>query len=216
MRPDRLSLWLALAVSVVLHLPLLVVVLTLGTAPTPHPRTVTVTLFRPPPPKIETPAPPKVEPTPPPPRPAPQPPIRQVEPLPQPIVKPVAPVPAPEPPKHFRAAEHDTGLGVDLGGEESGDGSKAVAAYADSVKQRIQAAKTYPPALKGMHNECVVGYRVTIDRQGQILDYQIDGCGNPFLDSAARAAILKAAPYPLPPKFAGERHDVYGSLIFRH
>jgi protein TonB len=117
---------------------------------------------------------------------------------------------------HFSAPEQNDGLAVDLEGPESGPSHAAVTDFADRVRKRIQAAKTYPAALARMHNECVINYRVSVDRQGQLLDYRIEGCGNPFLESAARAAVIKAAPYPLPPEFAGERYDVFGSLIYRH
>jgi TonB family protein len=84
------------------------------------------------------------------------------------------------------------------------------------VKQRIEAAKTYPPGLAHMWNECVVSYSVTIDRNGALLDYKLWRCGDPFLDSAARAAILMAAPFPLPPNFGGSQYTVFGSLVFKH
>ena len=116
---------------------------------------------------------------------------------------------------HFAGNTSDTGLGLNLAPPSSGTGTGSVGAFDDAVKQRIEAAKTYPPAIKGMWNECTVSYRVSVNRTGQLLSYRLYGCGNPFLDSAARAAILTASPFPVPPDFGGTAYDVYGSLIFK-
>ena len=119
---------------------------------------------------------------------------------------------------HFGAEGAQAGLGMDLGTPAGGGGNghDLMGAFDDAVKQRIQEAKTYPPGLPYMWNECVVEYSVTIDRNGQFLDYKLWGCGDPFLDSAARAAILMAAPFPLPPDYGGNQYTVFGSLVFKH
>jgi outer membrane biosynthesis protein TonB len=119
-------------------------------------------------------------------------------------------------PLHFAVTAPLAGLGLDIGTPAGGNGQPGeIDTFDDAVKQRIAAAKTYPPGLKGFWNECVVSYRVTVDRGGQLLDYKIYGCGNAFLDSAAAAAVLSAQPYPVPPNFGGTRYDVFGSLIFK-
>lgn len=117
---------------------------------------------------------------------------------------------------HFGAAGAQAGLGLDLGTPAGGNGQGSIDGFDDSVKQRIQAARTYPPGLPYMWNECVVSYSVTIARNGQLVDYRLWGCGNPFLDSAARAAILMASPFPLPPDFGGSQYTVFGSLVFKN
>jgi outer membrane biosynthesis protein TonB len=131
------------------------------------------------------------------------------------------PQPQSPPVMHFNS-NSDGGLGLDLAAPATGssNGQALLGGFDDAVKQRIEAAKTYPPGLPPAYgetfwNECVVSYRVTVDRNGQLLNYKLFGCDNPFLDSAARAAILMAAPFPVPPNFGGNRFDVYGSLIFK-
>ncbi len=138
----------------------------------------------------------------------------RLAPQPETVTPPSPPAtPAKASPLHFGAAGSDSDLDLDSG---EGNGHAAIAAFDDDVKKRILAAKTYPPGLPHIWNECVVGYRVTVDRTGQLLDYKIDGCGNPFLDSATRSAILKASPFPVPPNFGGEKYDIYGSLVYTH
>lgn len=119
---------------------------------------------------------------------------------------------------HFGAAGSAAGLGLNLGTPSSGsaNGHGSMGDFDDAVKRRIQEAKTYPPGLPYTWDECVVEYSVTVDRTGQLLDYKLYGCGNPYLDSAARAAILTASPFPVPPDFGGSEYTVYGSLVFKH
>lgn len=139
-----------------------------------------------------------------------------------------APIPRPTtratragpPVMHFGSAGAEAGLGLDLGAPSGGGGGATGAShgsidgFAESVKRRIQSMKTYPPGLPYLPMECIVEYRVTVDARGNMIDYRITGCGNPFLDSATRAAILKAAPFARPPDFGGTRYDVYGTLIY--
>ncbi len=117
---------------------------------------------------------------------------------------------------HFGAAGTQAGLGLDLGAPAGGNGQGSIDGFDDSVKQRIQAAKTYPPGLPNTWNECTEQYSVTIDRNGQLVNYRLWGCDDPYLDAAARAAILMAAPFPLPPNFGGSQYTVFGTLIFKH
>jgi outer membrane biosynthesis protein TonB len=119
---------------------------------------------------------------------------------------------------HFGAAGDEAGLGMDLGTPNSGtaNGQGSLGDFDDAVKQRIEAAKTYPPGIPYMWNECVVEYQVTVDPSGNLLSYKLYGCDDPFLDSAARAAILMASPFPTPPNFGGSHYTVFGSLVFKH
>jgi protein TonB len=159
-------------------------------------------------------------------------PLPTPKPLPKPLPKPVVQVKAPQlrnlarhqsTPKpqpapmvnHFAPAD-DNGLNLNLPPPPSGTGKGSMGDFDDAVKDRIIANKTYPPGMKGMWNECVVSYRVTVDHTGQMLSYKLYGCGNPFLDSAARAAIMLSAPFPVPPDFGGDHYDVFGSLVYRH
>ncbi len=116
---------------------------------------------------------------------------------------------------HFSAAGADDGLGLDIGTPSGGTGHGSLGDFDDAVKQRILAAKTYPPGMKYVWNECVIEYRVTVDHTGQLLNYSITGCDNPFLESAARAAIISASPFPVPPDFGGTQYDVYGTLVYK-
>jgi periplasmic protein TonB len=119
---------------------------------------------------------------------------------------------------HFGAAGAAPGLGLDLGTPSGGGGSGhgSIGAFDDEVKSKIEAAKTYPPGIPYMWNECVVEYQVTVDASGNLLNYKLYGCNDPFLDSAARAAILMASPFPVPPDFGGSHYTVFGSLVFKH
>lgn len=133
----------------------------------------------------------------------------------------IIPQPKLPPVPHFNQST-DSGLGMDLGAPSSGNsnGRALLTGFDDAVKHRIEAEKTYPPGMapyEGMTfwNECIVNYRVTVDRYGDLLSYKLYGCGNPFLDSATRAAILMASPFPVPPDFGGDHYDIYGSLIFK-
>lgn len=219
-RDDRGRASIAILASLLLHFLLAWCVLRLVIESVPPPRFIAVTVVRP--------------------QPVPLPPIKPVvlpkpaaaaPPLPKPIphampgpvtqARPKLRVqqtrPAP-PVAHFGTSGAQAGLGLGLASPSGGGGSGhgSIGDFDDAVKQRIQAAKTYPPGIPYMWNECVVEYQVTVDRNGQLVSYKLYGCGNPFLDSAARAAILMAAPFPIPPDFGGSRYIVFGSLVFKH
>ena len=117
---------------------------------------------------------------------------------------------------HFTAAGDTADLGMNLGPPAGGggNGQSGLDAFDDAVKQSIEAAKTYPAGPPGMWMGCVIEYRVTVNQEGQLLSYEIYPCGNAILESAARAAILKASPYPMPPDFGGSQYTVFGSLVY--
>lgn len=111
-----------------------------------------------------------------------------------------------------------------VGGGQSGTGRQrgnnrlgmyAPSDYADRVKSQIIANKVYPAEARQKLQECFVSYTVTVDGKGNMLAYDIDPCGHPLLDAAVREAILKAAPFPVPPDMGAERYDIHGSLVFR-
>ena len=218
-RDDRTWATIAILVSIVMHILLAWAVLRLVIDIVPPPRIISVILVRPPPP----PPPPKMAAAP---KPAATSPAPVAKPIPharpgaithtkptirEQIARPVPPV------SHFGTSAAGAGLGMDLSGPSGGGGNGygSIGAFDDAVKERIQAAKTYPPGIPYMWDQCVVEYQVTVDRSGQLLGYKLYGCGNPFLDSAARAAILMASPFPVPPDFGGSQYTVFGSLVFK-
>lgn len=150
---------------------------------------------------------------------------RPVPTRPAPVVKP-APAPvvvAPKPPMH-RYAEPDDWVRPD--DVDSGPGARrAPSDYAEAVKQRVVARVVYPanavyPAPRGfkgdpreLMRQCTIPYEVVVDRQGQIVSYEIERCNDDLLDAAAEAAVLKAQPFPPPPDGA-EQYRIYGSINF--
>ena len=227
MRTDRSYASIAIFTSLVLHILLAWLLLQYVIDVVPPPHFISVILVRQPPPKPK--AMPKHVAASPPPVPKP---VAHAAPGPVIHVKPQIREQQRSPVKrltmqatregppvmHFGAAGAEAGLGMDIGipSGGGGNGHGSIGDFDDAVKQRIEAAKTYPPGIPHMWNECVVEYRVVVDPTGLLLDYHLWGCGDPFLDSAARAAILMASPYPVPPDFGGTQYTVYGSLVFKH
>ncbi|HEX5806574.1 MAG TPA: TonB family protein [Macromonas sp.] len=179
---------------------------------------------------MEQPAPPPPPPPPPPEtkKPTPKTPNRVVRAV---ASKPDKPVPKeqppadPGPPVHFLDPEGEVAQGAgDLGSTPARNarpspparrGMHVPSDYADAVKSRIVAARLYPAEARQTFQECFVAYTVTVDRNGALLSYDIDRCGNALLDQAARTAIEQAAPFPVPPDQGAERYDIHGSLVFR-
>lgn len=228
LRHDRGWGALAVSISLLLHVLLAWAVLRLVIDIIPPPRVISVVMVMPPPvPKPAAPAKPKAARPPPVAKPVPHAalapviharPVPHAEPGPVAHAKPRArALPAP-PPGHFGTAGTESGLGLNLGAPSGGgaNGQGGLGAFDDAVKQRIEAAKTYPPGLPHTWNECVVEYQVVVSRTGQLVSYKLYGCDDPFLDSAARAAILMASPFPVPPDFGGTQYTVFGSLVFKH
>lgn len=207
--PERIGAIAAFAIlaSLLLHAILVWLVVQNVVVAAPPRAPISVTIVRPPP--VPKPAP----------KPVPKPVIPVKVPVKVPVPHPAVHREPPPPPvklvNHFATADDD-GLNLNLAPPASGTGHGSMSDFDDAVKQSILAHKTYPPGIKGMWNECMVSYRVTVDHSGQLLSYKLFGCGNPFLDSATRAAILEASPFPVPPDFGGGHYDVYGSLVFIH
>lgn len=181
---------------------------------------------------MELPAPPPPPPPPPVPetkKPAHKTPARVAKPAPEKLARPEqkAQAPAdPGPPVHFLDPEGDVAEGSGaIGGGQGGTGPTVgtsqrrgmhvPSGYADAVKSRIVAARVYPAEAKQKFQECFVAYTVTVDRNGTLLSYDIDRCGHPLLDQAAKTAIEQAAPFPVPPDQGADRYDIHGSLVFR-
>lgn len=142
----------------------------------------------------------------------------------KPLQKETPPV-DPGPPVHFLDPEGDVAEGAgDVGAARGRSappkaparrGMHVPSDYADAVKSRIVAARVYPDSARQQFQECFVSYTVTVNRQGALLSYDIDRCGNDLLNQAARTAIEQAAPFPVPPDQGGDRYDIHGSLVFR-
>lgn len=226
MHDDRRFASIAILASLLLHLLLAWFVLQHVAEVTPTPRFISVSLVRPQP--VPPPKPPAVPKT----ASAPRVPKPVVHAAPNPITHARPQIRAqqrstekrlttaqtrPGPPvMHFGTTGATAGLGLDLGTPSGGSRHGSIGDFDDAVKQRIEAAKTYPPGIPYMWNECVVEYQVTVNQTGQLLSYRLYGCDDPFLDSAARAAILMASPFPVPPDFGGSQYTVFGSLVFKH
>lgn len=140
-----------------------------------------------------------------------------IAPAPSPVVK------APAPPAH-QHVESDEWVMPDATPAVTG-ARRAPPDYSEAVKSRVIAKVVYPanavyPAPKGfkgdpreLMRQCTIPYEVVVDRQGQIVSYDIERCGDDLLDAAAEAAVLKAQPFTPPPEGA-EQYRIYGSINF--
>lgn len=125
------------------------------------------------------------------------------------------PAPVPGPPLHKMKTP---GAAVSPGGTGSG-GSRngsvyAPPDYAEKVKSRVNAAIVYPADARRFLQQCWVAYTLTVDRNGTMLDYKIDNCGDDRLDAAAEAALIKGGPYPPPPDTGAASYEIHGAFVF--
>lgn len=210
----------ALALSFVAHVALVfwLAETTMSGALTPLPsqQVVAAELVRLPPP----PAPPVVE---------PQKAVKQY------VAKraPVEPTPQPEKsadsvrPQHTFASRNDD-WGAPVAGGTSGKGARRVPSdYAEKVKSRVVAGLVRPAdavfkaprGFKGdprvLQRQCTIPYEITVDRQGNMISYRIEPCGDAALDAAAEAALQRSGPFPPPPGADAEEYVIYGSANFR-
>jgi protein TonB len=86
--------------------------------------------------------------------------------------------------------------------------------YAEKVKTRVNAAIVYPADAKRFLQQCWVEYTLTVDRNGNMLNYRIENCGDDRLDAAAQAALIKGGPYPPPPDSGAASYEIHGALVF--
>jgi len=125
------------------------------------------------------------------------------------------PAPVPGPPQHKMKAP---GMSVSTRGIGSGGSRKggvyAPPDYAEKVKSRVNAAIVYPADAKRFLQQCWVAYTLTVDRNGTMLDYKIDNCGDDRLDAAAEAALIKGGPYPPPPDTGAASYEIHGAFVF--
>lgn len=97
--------------------------------------------------------------------------------------------------------------------------------YAEKVKSQVIAHMEYPEdavykKVRGQkgppaRQQCRVAYEITIDRNGRMVSYTFDPCGNDKLDAAAKAALEKSGPFPPPPDTGAEKYVIRGVQIFR-
>jgi protein TonB len=130
-----------------------------------------------------------------------------------------APDPGPSPPQHMMgSAGISAGIGGGGGTGGRGRGGKgavyAPSDYAEKVKARVNAMIVYPADSKHFLQQCWVQYTLTVDRNGQLLDYKIDNCGDDRLDAAAEAALIKGGPYPPPPDKGAASYEIFGAIVF--
>lgn len=223
--PERSRRPLALALSLLFNAAVILAVLQVrfaGQPASPPPLELELVIEQAPPPPPPPPPQPEEK------KPTPKAPVRIARHAADRLAKPEQKIQAPSdpgPPVHFLdpAGEVAEGSGA-IGGGQGGSGKQSGAArrgmhvpsdYAEKVKSRIIAARTYPAEAMQKLQECFVSYTLTVDRNGTLVTYDIDRCGHPLLDQAARDAIAQAAPYPVPPDLGAERYDIHGSLVFR-
>ena len=99
--------------------------------------------------------------------------------------------------------------------------------YADKVKARVVANLVRPDGAvykaqpgeksdaRSVLRQCTIPYEITVDRQGKVLSFQIESCGDKLLDAAAEAALQKSGPFPPPPNSGAATYVIYGSANFR-
>lgn len=145
---------------------------------------------------------------------------------PSPVV--IAPAPAveepplpspPSPPRHQMKAASGRSAGGGRSAARQGGGSGSVSVYAppdyaEKVKTRVNAAIVYPADAKRFLQQCWVEYTLTVDRNGNMLNYRIENCGDDRLDAAAQAALIKGGPYPPPPDSGAASYEIHGALVF--
>lgn len=127
-----------------------------------------------------------------------------------------APPPPPGPPQHrMKAAAPGPASGGSGSNGAARSGSVyAPPEYAEKVKERVNKAIVYPADAKRFLQQCWVEYTLSVDRDGNLLDYTINNCGNDRLDAAARAALIKGGPYPPPPDTGATSYEIHGAFVF--
>jgi protein TonB len=104
---------------------------------------------------------------------------------------------------------------------------RAPSDYAEKVTGQVISNMRYPTDayykvprgfkgdMKDLQQQCMVSYEITVDRQGNMVSYKFDRCGNDKLDAAAEAALKGSGPFPPPPNQGAETYVIYGREIFR-
>ena len=193
--------------------------------PPPKPKPVQkVEPLPPPPPKIVPKPEPKIEkpdiaikaPPKPKPKPEPKPPAPKPEPKPKPPPPKPEPKPKPKPrPKpndeayrkqmqeqlaqeqqQINAQRQEAELSALLASDAAASRSKALAAWADKIRDRIRSNIVLPPGIQG-NPEAL--FAIDLLPTGEVLNVRVSkSSGRPALDDAIYRAILKSSPLPKP------------------
>ncbi len=126
------------------------------------------------------------------------------------------PSPVPGPPQHKMGS---AGISSQTPGVAGGSGGRKGVAYApqdyaEKIKARVNAAIVYPADSKRFLQQCWVEYKLTVDRNGTMIDHKINNCGDDRLDAAAEAALIKGGPYPPPPDTGATSYEIFGAFVF--
>lgn len=89
--------------------------------------------------------------------------------------------------------------------------------YVNEVFARINkiAAGRYPKAAQMRRQEGRVTYRLTLNPQGELIDYKIKSSGIESLDQAAEEALRAAAPFPKLPALGASSYQLTGAITFK-
>lgn len=89
--------------------------------------------------------------------------------------------------------------------------------YVNQVFARINkiAAGRYPKAAQMRRQEGRVTYRLTLNPQGELIDYKIKSSGIEALDQAAEEALRAAAPFPKLPALGASSYQLTGAITFK-
>lgn len=120
------------------------------------------------------------------------------------------------PASHFGTAGGDAGLGIDAATTAGGGAGTrgSLGDWQQAVKRAVLGQKRQPSLAWDRRNTCVVNYSVTVSRSGGLAGFNIDPCGVPEINQAAKDAIRAAAPFPAPPDLGAAVATVHGTLIF--
>lgn len=170
---------------------------------------------------------------PPPPPPPPPPEVKtdvkpEKKPLPRRAAVPV-PKEEPGPPVHEISTKDDEWVAPRVNNNKSFviGARRAPSDYSDKIQDMVlarveapkdayyKAPRNYKGDMEALRQECVVGYEVTIDRQGNIVSLRMDRCGNEKYDAAAEKAVRDAAPYLPPPELGADTYVIQRRIIFR-
>ena len=100
---------------------------------------------------------------------------------------------------------------------QGADIEKETLEYKNMVKQKLQAARSYPPGAKWKGIEGSVRLVFAIGKEGDLRFAGIDeSSGEESLDSGALRTIKKAAPFPaLPPAYDGLEMKMHVNIVYR-
>lgn len=87
--------------------------------------------------------------------------------------------------------------------------------YVNEVYNRINKNVDYPREAKNRRQQGRVGYKLTLNPQGALLNVELQTSGNEVLDQAAREAIQRAAPFPKLPDLGGSSYLLAGFIVFK-